>query len=38
LSTHPKVKRVANIASLLGFGTAIVGNTVSDYQNAGKIN
>lgn len=38
LSTHPKVKRVANIASLLGFGTAIVGNTASDYQNTGKIN
>ena len=38
LSTNPKVKRVANIASLLGYGTATVGNTVSDYLNTGKIN
>lgn len=38
LSTNPKVKRIANIASLLGYGTATVGNTVSDYQNTGKVN
>ena len=38
LSTNPKVKRIANIASLLGYGTAIVGNTVSDYQNTGRLN
>ena len=36
-STNPKVKRVANIASLLGYGTAVVGNTVSDYQNTGQL-
>lgn len=38
LSTNPKIKRVANVASLLGYGTAAVGNTVSDYLNTGKIN
>jgi hypothetical protein len=38
LSTNPKVKRIANIASLLGYGTAAVGNTVSDYLNTGKVN
>jgi hypothetical protein len=38
LSTNPKIKRVANIASLLGYGTATVGNTVSDYLNTGKVN
>ena len=32
-STNPTTRRVANILSLLGYGTAAVGNTVSGIQN-----